>query len=160
MHIHYFLKTHNTTKWYKAILSFTILTLLKAYSLLAWENNSIFRWLYCWLTFLSLNKGTKGGKKKAFSLLIIKLFNRSHTYFSTEFPWNLHALWQILTVIFQHNCQLNSWVREVYSTEVLPLDSYRLLFPLSFSQTVVISVDYKTLQTGWRLRMTSWLMLS
>jgi len=45
-------------------------------------------------------------------------------------------------------CQLNSRAREVYRTEDLPLDSYRLLFPLSFSQTAVVSVDYKTLQTG------------
>lgn len=92
----FFKNTQHDTQWYKAILSFTTLTLLKVHSLPAWENNFIFWWLYRWLTFLSLKMGQRVERKRLFPFCLIfqiKLFNRSCTYFSTEFPRNLHTLW-------------------------------------------------------------------
>jgi len=52
----------------------------------------------------SLKNGTEWRKKRLIPFCLIfqmKFINRSCTYFSTEFPWNLHTLWQILTIIFQ-----------------------------------------------------------
>lgn len=122
----FFKNTQHDTQWYKAILSFTTLTLLKVHSLPAWENNFIFWWLYRWLTFLSLKMEQRVERKRLFPFCLIfqiKLFIRSCTYFSTEFPRNLHTLWQIPTIVFRHNCPLNAWAREVHRTEDLPLDS-------------------------------------